>query len=165
MASEFSFDVVSKVDMQVVDECVQVALKEITNRFDFRGANANIELDKKESKLKLTAADEFKVNAVFDILVTRLAKRGAPIKNLEKGKVEAALGQTAKQTVTIQQGIPSDKAKEMVAAIKGTKLKVQASIQADQLRISGKSKDDLQAAMALLKGKDWGLAIQFDNYR
>lgn len=165
MADEYSFDVVSKVDLNVVDECVQVALKEITNRYDFRGANAGIELDKKANTLKLTAADEYKVDAVFDILLTRLAKRGMPVKNFEKGKVETALGQTAKAVVTIKQGIPSDKAKEMTAAIKQTKLKVQPQIQGDQLRVVGKSKDDLQQAIALLKGRDWGLELQITNYR
>jgi uncharacterized protein YajQ (UPF0234 family) len=165
MAEEFSFDVVSKVDLQVVDECVQAALKEIVNRFDFRGANAGIELDKKAGTLKLAAADEYKVNAVFDILLARLARRGVPVRNFEKGKVEAALGQTAKAMVTIKQGIPSDKAREMAAAIKQAKLKVQPQIQGDQLRVAGRSKDDLQQAIALLKGRDWGLELQFTNYR
>ena len=165
MADEFSFDVVSKVDMQVIEDCVNVAMKEIANRFDFRGANAGIAFDKKEGKLTLTAQDEYKIDAVFDILMTRLAKRGAPLKNMDRAKVETALGQTARQVVTIKQGIPSDKAKEMVAAIKQVKLKVQASIKGDQLRVTGKSKDDLQQAMALLRGKDYGLDLQFDNFR
>jgi len=165
MAEEFSFDVVSKVDISIAEDCVNVAMKEIANRFDFRGANAGIAFDKKEGKLTLTAQDEFKIDAVFDILMTRFAKRSLPLKNMERGKVETALGQTARQVVTVKQGIPSDKAKEMVAAIKQVKLKVQASIQGDQLRVTGKSKDDLQQAMALLRGKDFGLDLQFNNFR
>lgn len=165
MAEEFSFDVVSKVDLQVIEDCVHTAMKELANRFDFKGVNATIEFNKKDGKITLAAPDEFKLNAVYDILTNRLAKRGAPLKNLDRGKVETALGQTARQVVTLKQGIASDKAKEMVAAIKAAKLKVQASIQGDQLRVTGKSKDELQSAMTLLRGKEWGLELQFTNYR
>jgi uncharacterized protein YajQ (UPF0234 family) len=165
MAEEFSFDVVSKVDLQVIEDCVHIAMKEITNRFDFKGSISRIEFDKKAATLTLLSEDEYKLNSVYDILTTRLAKRGAPLKNLERGKVEAAAGATARQVVTIKQGIPSDKAKEMVAAIKQAKLKVQASIQSDQLRISSRAKDELQNAIALLKRQDWGLELQFTNYR
>ena len=165
MADEFSFDVVSKVDLNVVDECVQVAMKEIANRYDLKGANASIEHDKKAGKLTLAAADEYKVNAVYDILTGRMAKRGLPLKNLERGKIEQALGQTARQVVTVKQGIPTDKAKEIVAAIKAAKLKVNASIQGDQLRVTSKSKDELQNAMARMRASDWGVELQFNNFR
>ena len=165
MPSEFSFDVVSEVDLNLVQECIQVALKEITNRFDFKGANASMELDSKEKKLIVRASDEYKTEAALDVLYTRMAKRGLPLKNFKKGKAESALGQTARLEVAIQAGIPTDKAKEMAAAIKNQKIKVNPSIQGDQLRVSGKSKDDLQAAITLLKSGDFGVDLQFKNYR
>jgi hypothetical protein len=165
MAQDFSFDVVSEVDLNLVGECVQVALKEITNRFDFRGANVTIELNEKEKTLTVQASDEFKVKAAMDIFNTRMAKRGLPIKNFTAGEVEAALGATARMKVTIQSGIPSDKAKEMVASLKKEKIKANAAIQGDQLRVTSKSKDALQEAVAHLKGGSFGLALQFKNYR
>lgn len=165
MADEYSFDVVSKVDLNVMDECVTAAMKEIANRYDFKGSSANIEFDKKDGKLTLSAADEYKMQAVFDILVARLAKRSLPVKNLERGKIEQALGATARQVVTVKQGIPSDKAKEIVQSIKAAKLKVQASIQGDQLRVTSKSKDELQQAMARMRASDWGIELQFNNFR
>ena len=165
MPQEFSFDVVSEVDLNVVGECVNVALKEIANRFDFKDAKASLELDAKEKKIIVRAVDEYKVDAALDVLYTRLAKRGVPIKNFTKGKVEQALGQTARMPVPIQSGIPTEKSKEMVAAIKQAKLKVNASIQGDQLRVSSKSKDELQSAIALLKGGSFGLELQFKNFR
>lgn len=165
MASEFSFDVVSEVDLNLVSECLQVALKEISNRFDFKGSPVSIELDSKAKKLVVRAQDDYKIDAVLDVLNTRMAKRGLPLKNFVKGKVETALGQTARVEVAIQAGIPSDKAKEMVAEIKKAKLKVNASIQGEQLRVSGKSKDELQAAMALLRGGSFGVDLQFKNFR
>lgn len=165
MPAEFSFDVVSEVDLNLVNESIQVALKEITNRFDFKDAAASIELNAKEKKLVVKAKDEMKVEAAVDVLYTRMAKRGIPLKNFKKGKVEQALGQTARQETAIQAGIPSDKAKLMVAAIKEAKLKVNPSIQGEQLRVASKSKDDLQAAMALLRGKDFGVDLQFKNFR
>lgn len=165
MASDYSFDAVSDVDLNVVSEVVQVAMKEITNRFDLKNADASIELDAKSKKLLVRAADEFKVEQVYDVLLTRLAKRGLPIKNLTKGKVEAALGQTAKLDVTIQSGIPTDKAKKMQQAIKDAKLKVNAQIQDAQLRVSSKSKDELQATMQLLRGGSWDVDLQFKNFR
>jgi hypothetical protein len=165
MASDFSFDAVSEVDLNIVSECVQVALKEITNRFDFRDAKASIELNAKDKKLTISASDEGKVDAAIDILYTRMAKRGLPIKNLTKGKVEQALGQTARKEVAIQAGIPTDKAKEMVAAIKAQKLKVNPTIQGEQLRVTSKSKDELQSAMALLRSGSFGVDLQFKNFR
>lgn len=165
MAQDFSFDVVSKVDMNLVAESVQIALKEIGTRYDFRGANSDIQLDAKAGTLTMTSADEARLRALFDVLCTRMAKRGLPLKNFQPQKVEQALGGTARQPVTITQGIPSDKAKEIVAEIKKSGLKVQASIQGDQVRVTSRSKDALQGAIQLLKGKDFGLALQFTNYR
>lgn len=163
--ADFSFDVVSKVDLNIVSEAVNIALKEITNRYDFKDSNSNIELNTKDNQLKLSSSDEYKVTALYDILLTRLSKRGIALKNFVPEKIESALGGTAKQTVKIQQGIPTDKAKKFVQTIKDAKLKVTASIQGEQLRISGKSKDDLQAAMALLKENSQDLDLQFTNYR
>ena len=165
MAADFSFDVVSEVDLNLVGECVQVAMREISNRFDFKGSAASIELDAKQKKLIVRAADDYKIDAVIDILNTRMAKRGLPLKNFSKGKVETALGQTARVEVAIQAGIPSDKAREIVAAIKQQKLKANAAIQGDQLRVTSKSKDQLQAAMALIRGQDFKVDLQFKNFR
>ncbi|MBI4370738.1 MAG: YajQ family cyclic di-GMP-binding protein [Elusimicrobia bacterium] len=165
MPSEFSFDAVSDADLNVVSESVQIAVKEIANRFDFKDADASIELDPKAKTLTVRAKDEFKIEQAYDVLLTRMAKRGLPIKNLSKGKVEQALGQTARLVVTIQSGIPTDKAKKLQQALKDAKLKVNAQIQDSQLRVSSKSKDDLQSAMALLRGGDYGLDLQFKNFR
>ena len=165
MAQDFSFDVVSKVDPNLVSECVQVAMKEIANRFDFKGSISKIEFNMKDLALTVTSDDEFKLKNVMDILNTRLAKRGLPLKNFKPQKLETALGGAVRQVVKVQQGIPSDKAKELVAEIKKTGLKVTPSIQADQVRVTSRSKDELQSAMALLKGKDFGVDLQFTNYR
>ena len=163
--ADYSFDVVSKVDLNVIAEAVSVAGKEIANRYDFKGTNTSIELNEKDNELNLRSSDEYKVGALRDVLFTRLAKRGIALKNFNQGKVEAALGGNAKQSIKIQQGIPSDKAKEISKTIKDAKLKVAASIQGDQLRVSSKSKDELQATQALLREKDFGLDLQFTNYR
>lgn len=165
MAQEFSFDVVSKVDLQEVSNAVQQASKEISTRFDFRGSRSKIEWNDKDLLLTLTSDDEHKLKSVVDILETRIVKRGIAVKSLDYQKVEPAANATVRQTAKIQQGISSDKAKEIVKAIKDRKLKVQASIQADQVRVSGKSKDDLQGVMALLRGQDFGVPLQFTNYR
>src|SRR5579872_5203154 len=163
MATDFSFDAVSEVDFNIVSESIQVAMKEIANRFDFKDANASLELNAKEKKITVRAKDEGRVEAALDILMTRMAKRGLPIKNLKKGKIEQALGQTARLEVVVQAGIPTEKAKEMVAAIKQQKLKVNASIQGEQLRVTSKSKDELQATMALLRQGSWDVDLQFKN--
>jgi hypothetical protein len=163
--ADYSFDVVSKVDLNIVSEAVSAASKEITNRYDFKGTNSSIELNQKENELKLASADEYKVNTLRDIIFTRLAKRGIALKNLQAQKIENALGGTAKQVIKIQQGIPADKAKEITKAVKEAKFKAAASIQGDQLRVSSKSKDELQAVIAFLKGKDFGVELQFTNYR
>ena len=165
MAQEFSFDVVSRVDLQEVGNAVQQSSKEIATRFDFRGSVSKIEWDEKALSLTLTSDDAGKLKSVVDILETRLVKRGVPVKALDFGKVEPAAGGAVRQVVKVQQGIPSEKAKAIVRSIKDRKLKVQASIQSDQVRVSGRNKDDLQAAIALLKGDDFGLPLQFTNYR
>ncbi len=161
--AESSFDVVSSVDLQEVKNAIAQALKEIVNRYDLKGTNSNIELTGEE--ITLTSNDDYKIKAVRDVLETRLVKRNVPLKALTYGEIEKALGQTARQKVTMQKGIPSDKAKEIVKIIKGAKLKVQASIQSDQVRVTGKSRDDLQAAIQLLKQTDLGIDMQFTNYR
>ena len=163
--ADYSFDIVSKVDLNVISEAVSAANKEIANRYDFKGTSSSIELNQKENELKLASADEYKVNTLRDIIFTRLAKRGIALKNLQAQKIENALGGTAKQVIKIQQGIPADKAKDITKAIKEAKFKAAASIQGDQLRVSSKSKDELQAVIALLKGKDFGVELQFTNYR
>ena len=165
MAQEFSFDVVSKVDLQEVSNAVQQAGKEIGTRFDFRGSKSRIDWNEKDLALTLTSDDESKLKSVVDILETRLVKRGIAVKALDYGKIEPAAGATVRQVAKVQQGIPTEKAKEIVKAIKDQKLKVQASIQADQVRIAGRSKDDLQAVMTLLRGQDFGVPLQFTNYR
>ena len=165
MANDFSFDVVSKVDINLVDESIANAMKEVINRYDFRGSNSDITFDKKENAITLLSSDDYKIKALYDVLLTRLSKRNIPLKNFQPGKVESALGGQAKQAVKIQQGIPQDKAKEMVRAIKDAKLKVTAAIQGDSLRITSRSKDELQTVMNLLRGGDFGVTLQFDNYR
>ncbi len=163
MAAENSFDVVSKINMSEVTNAVTQAMKEISQRFDFKGSKSNITQEK--DALVVISDDEYKLKSVIDILQTKLVKRGVPIKNLTYGKVEAALAGTVRQRIAMQQGIPTDKAKEIVKAIKDSKIKVQASIQAEQVRISGKSRDDLQTVIQLLKGKEFGIELQFENYR
>lgn len=164
MASECSFDVVSKVDMDEVKNAVTQATKEIGQRFDFKGSISRIEL-KDEGALTLTSDDEVRLKAVIDVLQGKLVKRGVSIRAMEFGKLEPAAKGSVRQEVKILQGIPVEKAKALVKTLKDSKLKVQGSIQGDQVRVSGKSKDDLQDAMALLKKNDQGLDLQFTNFR
>ncbi len=163
MAAENSFDIVSKVDMSEVTNAVTQAMKEIGQRFDFKGSKSNIAQEK--DALIVVSDDEYKLKSVIDILQNKLVKRGVPIKNVTYGKVEPALAGTVRQRLMLQQGIPTDKAKEIVKAIKDSKIKVQASIQSDQVRVSGKSRDDLQTVIQLLKGREFGIELQFENYR
>jgi uncharacterized protein YajQ (UPF0234 family) len=165
MPQDFSFDVVSKVNLQEVSNAVQQSSKEIATRFDFRASVSRIEWDEKALTLTLTSDDAGKLKSVVDILEGKLVKRGIALKALEFGKVEPAAGGSVRQVVSVQQGIPSEKAKAIVRSIKDRKLKVQAAIQSDQVRVSGRNKDDLQAAIALLRGEDFGLPLQFTNYR
>lgn len=162
--AENSFDIVSKVDMQEVSNAVQQALKEIHTRYDLKDSKSDIELDAKEG-LVLTSADEYKLKAVNDILQGKLFKRGVSLKSLTYGTVEPAAGSTVRQKVSLQQGIPIEKAREVVKLVKSSKLKVQASIQGDFVRISGKDRDTLQQIIALLKQSDFGIDMQFTNYR
>jgi hypothetical protein len=163
MAKENSFDIVSKVDYAEVTNALNQTAKEITQRFDFKGSKATAELDDKD--LVLSAEDETKLRNMNDILQGKLVKRNVPLKALNYEKIEPAAGGTVRQRVKIQQGIPTDKAKEIVKFIKDTKLKVQASIQGDNVRISGKDRDVLQETIAKLKANDFGIDMQFDNYR
>jgi cyclic-di-GMP-binding protein len=166
MATQCSFDVTSNVDLQEVDNALNQARKEVAQRYDFKGAKASIDFDPKESKLVLAADDEFKVNALWEIVSTRLVRRNVPVKNLTRGEAQPAANSTVRQEIALQQGIPSEKAKDIVKFIKESKMKrVQASIQGDQLRVSSGSKDDLQEVMRLLREQDFGLALQFGNYR
>ena len=166
MATQCSFDITSNVDLQEVDNALNQARKEVAQRYDFKGAKASIDFDAKESKLVLAAEDEFKVNALWEIVSTRLVRRNVPVKNLNRGAVVAAANSTVRQEITLQQGIPSDTARDIVKYLKDAKLKkVQASIQGDQLRITSGSKDDLQEVMRLLREQDFGVALQFGNYR
>ncbi len=166
MANLASFDVTSGVDLQEVDNAVNQARKEVAQRYDFKGSRAAIELNRAENTLTLTADDAFKMNALWDVLQGRLVRRGVPVKNLTPGEIERAANDTVRRVVTLQQGIPADAAREIVKFLKDRKLKkVQAAIQADQVRISSPSKDELQAAMRLLREQDFGVALQFGNYR
>lgn len=161
--AESSFDIVSSVDLQEVKNAIAQAMKEITTRFDLKGTGSEVSLSGEE--LVLVSNDEFKLKAVRDILETRLVKRSVPLKALSFGTVEKALGGSVRQKVAMQKGIPTDKAREIVKIIKGMKLKVQAAIQGDQLRVSGKSKDELQAVMHTLRGTNLDIDMQFTNYR
>ncbi len=165
MAEESSFDIVCEVDLQEVSNAVVQAMKEIGQRFDFKGSKSSIELDKGKAVITLISDDEPKLRSVIDILQSKLIKRGISLKALVYGKLEQAAGGTVRQLVTLQQGIPQDKAKEIVKIIKDTKLKVNAEIQKDQVRVKGKKIDDLQAIIAKLKERDFGIHVQFTNYR
>ncbi len=163
MAQEFSFDVVSKTNLQEVANAIQQAQKELAQRFDFKGSKSSIELTAEE--IVLVSDDEGKLRSVKDIVETKLVKRGVSLKALDYGKVEQAAGGTVRQRAKIVQGIESEKAKAIVRAIKDAKLKVQASIQSDQVRVTGRSKDDLQKAIGVIKQNDYGIPLQFTNYR
>jgi cyclic-di-GMP-binding protein len=163
MAKENSFDIVSKTDYAEVTNAINQAMKEVSQRFDFKGSKAAVELQGKE--LVLTAEDDTKLRNLNDIFQSKLVKRGVSLKALDYQKAEPAAGGTVRQLVKIQQGIPTDKAKEVVKFIKDGKYKVQASIQGETVRISGKDRDTLQGVIAALKAKDFGIDMTFDNYR
>jgi len=160
-----TFDVVSKIEMPEVLNAIQQAQKEIQQRYDLKDSHSSIELNEKDGKMALASKDEFKLKAVVDILESKLVKRKVPLKNLSFGTVTPAAGSTVRQEVTLQQGIPIEKAREIVKAIKDAKLKVQASIQGDFVRVSGRDRDTLQQAIQLLRAADFGLDMQFTNYR
>jgi len=163
MAQDFSFDIVSKNEMQEVTNAIQQAQKELAQRFDFKGSKSSIELTSEE--IVLVSDDEGKLRSVKDILESKLVKRGVSLKALDYAALEQAAGGTVRQKAKIVQGIEIEKAKAIVKAIKEAKLKVQASIQSDQVRVTGRAKDDLQKAMAIVKGHDYGIPLQFTNYR
>jgi hypothetical protein len=163
VASESSFDIVAKIDLQEVDNGIQQALKEIRQRYDFRGSPVDIRRDKEI--VHLSAADDYKLRAVTEILTQKLSGRGVPLKGLTFRTPERAAGDTLRQEIALQQGIPQESAKEIVKILKTSKLKVQASIQGDQVRVRGKSKDDLQAAIRILRDSTLPIAMQFTNYR
>lgn len=166
MAATYSFDVTSTIDLQEVDNALNQARKEVAQRYDFKGSKAAIEFDAKQSTLVLVADDAFRLNALWDIVQTRLIRRNVPVKNLTRGEAQPSANSTVRQEIALQQGIPSDKAKDIVKFLKDARLKkVQASIQGDQLRIVSPSKDDLQDAMRQLREHDFGVALQFGNYR
>lgn len=163
MAKDSSFDIVSQVNMQEMSNAVNQTEKEISQRYDFRGSTASIELE--EKSIKIAAEDDYKLNAIIDILRSRMAKRGIPLRCLELGKVEDAAKGTVRQNINIVQGISKEKAKAIIAAIKATKLKVNTQMQGDQVRVSGAKKDDLQAVIQTLKAGDFGIDLQFINMR
>lgn len=163
MAGENSFDIVSDVNMMEVSNAVQQAMKEIRQRFDFKGSVSDIALEKET--MTLHSDDEARLKAVVDVLATKLTKRGVSLKALDYGAIEPAAKGTVRQAVTIRKGIDTEKAKEIVKFLKGSGLKVQAAIQEDQVRVTGKKRDDLQAAIQRVKAHDFGLDLQFTNYR
>ncbi len=166
MATTASFDVSTGADLQEVDNAVNQALKEIAQRYDFKGTHCTIEFDRAKAVIRLTADDEYRMTALQDVLQGRMVKRGVPLRNLDAGELEQGTGQSVRRTITLTQGIPTDAAKQIVKAIRDSGLrKVQASIQGDEVRVSGPSKDDLQAAMALLRGQNFGVELKFGNYR
>jgi len=162
-AKDNSFDVVSKIDMQEVNNAVNQTIKEIQQRYDFKGSKSTVTLN--EDKITIISDDDFKLRSVIDILQSKMVKRNVSLKALEYGKIEAAAGDTVRQVITLQSGISKEKAKDITKLIKESKLKVQAQYQDDQVRVTGKSKDDLQQAIQLLKERDLGIDLQFINFR
>lgn len=166
MASSSSFDVTTGVDYMEVNNAVTQATKEITQRYDFKGLKVSLELDQKEHTITLAAPDEFKLSAMWDVLQSKLVRRQVPLKNMKPGEVVPAAGSSVRQVVAIQDGLTADMAREIAKVIKDAKMKrVQAAIQGDTVRISSPNKDDLQAAIALLKQQDIGVDLKFGNYR
>ena len=158
-----SFDVVSRVELQEVDNALNQTRKEVAQRYDLKDSKTEITWDQKE--IVVTSADDFKVKAVVDVLQSKLVRRNVPIKNLEYGKIEPAAGSRARQTITVRQGIDSEKAREITKKVKSSGVKVQAQILEDQVRVTGKKRDDLQAMIQVLRGDDFGIALQFVNFR
>ena len=165
MADTNSFDIVSEVNLQEVDNAVNQARKEIAQRYDFKGSRSSIELNQKDKQLIVISDDDFKLKSVIDILQNKLIKRGVPVKALDYGTVEPAAGSTVRQIIKLRVGIDKENAKLIVKMIKDTKLKVQSQIMDDQVRVSGKNKDDLQSVMKMLRGAELSFAVQFTNYR
>jgi cyclic-di-GMP-binding protein len=162
---ENTFDIVSKIDLNEVLNAVHQTSKEVQTRYDLKDTKSTVELNEKEHKILLASSDEYKLKAITEILGQKLVKRNVPLKGLEYGAITSAGGGTVRQEIKLQQGIATEKAKDIVKLIKDSKLKVQASIQGDVVRVSGKDRDTLQQAIALLRGKDFGIDMQFTNYR
>ena len=166
MANQASFDITSGVDLQEVDNAVNQAKKEVAQRYDFKGSRASVDLNRAENTITIVADDDFKLNALWEIVQTRMVRRGVPTKNLTPGEVERAANDTVKRVIALQQGIPTEAAKAIVQFLKDRKMKkVQAAIMAEQVRVSSPSKDELQEAMRVLREHDFGVALQFGNYR
>jgi len=160
-----SFDIVSKIDIQEVSNAIHQAEKEVATRYDLKNSKSSIELDQANNKIVLKSQDDFTLRAVTEVLDQKLVKRGVPLKGLIRGKVQEAAGSTVTQEITLQQGIPMEHARDIVKLIKNQNLKVQSSIQGDQVRVSGKDRDDLQKVIAMLKGHSFDIDMQFTNYR
>ncbi len=166
MASNASFDISTGADLQEVDNAVNQALKEIAQRYDFKGTHCTIEFDRPKAEIRLAADDEFRMDALVDVLQTRMIKRGVPVKNLKVGDLIQGTGQSVRRTVSLTQGIPQDVAKKIVKAVKdGGFKKIQPTIQGDEIRVTSPSKDDLQTVIAFLRGEDFGIELKFGNYR
>jgi uncharacterized protein YajQ (UPF0234 family) len=163
--ADSSFDIVCKVDLQEVRNAIQYAMKEIQTRFDFKGSGTELDLVDDGASIEISSSDEFKLKSALDVLETKLVKRDVSLKALSHNKLDSALGGTVRMRIDLQSGIPMEKAREIVKMVKGKKLKVQVSIQGDQVRVTGKKKDDLQFIMGLLKESDLDIAMQFTNYR
>jgi uncharacterized protein YajQ (UPF0234 family) len=166
MASNASFDVSTGADLQEVDNAVNQTLKEIAQRYDFKGTHCTVDFDRVKAEIRLSADDEYRMDALVDVLKTKMIKRGVPVKNLKLGDIEPATGQSVRRTLTLTQGIPQDVSKRIVKAIKDQAFKkVQAAIQGDEVRVTAPSRDELQAVIAFLKGQDFGIELTFGNYR
>jgi cyclic-di-GMP-binding protein len=166
MASNPSFDVSTGADLQEVDNAVNQTVKEIAQRYDFKGTHCTVDFDRPKAEIRLSADDEYRMDAVVDVLKTKMIKRGVPVKNLKIGELEAATGQTVRRTIGLTQGIPQDTAKRIVKTIKDQGFKkVQAAIQGDEVRVTAPSRDELQAVITFLKGQDFGVELRFGNYR
>ena len=166
MASNASFDVSTGADLQEVDNAVNQTLKEIAQRYDFKGTHCEVNFDRDKAEIRLAADDEFRMDALLDVLQTRMIKRGVPVKNLDVGEVVPATGQSVRRTVKLTQGIPQDAAKKIIKAIKdGGFKKAQATIQGDEIRVAAPSRDELQSIIAFLRAQDFGIELKFGNYR
>jgi hypothetical protein len=166
MASNASFDVSTGADLQEVDNAVNQTLKEISQRYDFKGTHCEVTFDREKAEIRLSADDEYRMDALVDVLKTKMIKRAVPVKNLDLGEMEPATGQTVRRTLKLTQGIPQDVAKRMVKAVKDQGFKkVQTAIQGDELRVTAPSRDELQAVIAFLRGQDFGIELKFGNYR
>jgi cyclic-di-GMP-binding protein len=166
MASNASFDVSTGADLQEVDNAVNQTLKEVAQRYDFKGTHCQVDFDRSKAEIRLSADDEYRMDALVDVLKTKMIKRGVPVKNLNLGEIQAATGQSVRRTISLTQGIPQDVAKRIVKAVKDRGFKkVQTAIQGTEIRVTAPSRDELQAVIAFLNGEDFGVELKFGNYR